>query len=82
MISRATRRRAAGRWRAVLPVPGRHGGVGHHMRLRPLSATRPAIRSMPGPWWRRLTDDQDFIGAKLLVLAALLVLTAVLEGAV
>jgi len=33
-------------------------------------------------WWHRLTDDHDLIGAKLLLLAALLVLTALLERVV
>lgn len=33
-------------------------------------------------WWHRVTDDREFVGAKLLLLAALLVLTAVLERVV
>jgi hypothetical protein len=33
-------------------------------------------------WWSRLADDCDLIGAKLLVLAALLALTALLERVV
>jgi hypothetical protein len=33
-------------------------------------------------WWHRLIDDRDLLGAKLLVLAALLGLTALLERVV
>ena len=33
-------------------------------------------------WWSRLTDDGDLISAKLLMLAALLALTALLERVV
>lgn len=33
-------------------------------------------------WWHRLTDDRELVGAKLLLLAALLALTAALERVV
>lgn len=83
MMPRVTRRRAAGRWRAVLPAPTRHSGAGHHRSARPLRISRAAAtRPVPRTWWRRLTDDREFVGAKVLVLAALLALTAVLECAV
>jgi hypothetical protein len=33
-------------------------------------------------WWHRLADDRELVGAKLLLLAALLALTAALERVV
>ena len=41
-----------------------------------------AARSANRGWWRRMIDDQDLLGVKLLLLATLLGLTALLERAV
>jgi hypothetical protein len=70
------------------PWNRRHAGRGGYLRyttaypgtrarLRPsrLAATRAA----DGTWWRRLMDDRDLTGAKLLLLAAVLGVTALLE---
>lgn len=62
-----------------------------HGRIRYVSATRQSLRSgirrvaaagVREPWWHRLVDDREFVGSKLLVLAALLALTAFLEWVV
>lgn len=50
---------------------------GSRSRLRP--SRLAAARTAEGRWWHRLMDDRDLLGAKLLLLAAVLGLTALLE---
>jgi hypothetical protein len=49
--------------------------TGSHLRAGRLLAGRLQRRG----WWERLMDDRDLLSAKLLLLAALLGLTALLE---
>ncbi len=85
MLSTARRRT----WAPVF-VSGRTAGARGHLRYAavyhrggsPLRRSRPSGAWVRVPWWRRVTDDQELVGAKLLVLAALLALTAVLERVV
>jgi hypothetical protein len=51
----------------------------YHRADRRLGTLRLSAARNQGDWWRRLADDREFVGAKLLVLAALLVITALLE---
>ena len=63
-----------------------------HGRVRYVSAARQGglrsgIRRVSAAgvrqsWWERLVDDREFVGSKLLVLAALLAFTALLEWVV
>jgi len=41
-----------------------------------------AARSVEGRWWHRLIDDRDLIGVKLLLLAAVVGVTVLLEQTV
>jgi hypothetical protein len=47
-----------------------------------LGTVRLSAARVERTWWHRLMDDRDLIGAKLLVLAALLAVTALLERVV
>jgi hypothetical protein len=82
MMPQTLRSRAAGR--VHVGVPGRpHYGMARRGALHAVHATRlTAMGRTPRAWWQRVADDREFVGAKLLLLAALIVLTAVLEGAV
>lgn len=71
--------------------PGIRPSAGARGRVSYGSATRRGLRSgtlrfsaagVHPSRWHRLADDRDFVGSKLLVLAALLALTALLERVV
>ena len=47
-----------------------------------LGAARLSAGRAERTWWHRVMDDRDLIGAKLLLLTALLALTALLERVV
>ena len=71
---RAWNRTYAGRRRYLryaAAYPGTRSG------LRPSRLV--AARAVEGTWWHRLMDDRDLTGAKLLLLAAVLGVTALLE---
>lgn len=80
MIVRATHRRAGGPASAGVRGQLRYAAIYHRPGTR--LGTSPCSAWAARAWWRRVTDDQEFVGAKLLVLAALLVLTALLERVV
>jgi hypothetical protein len=82
MMLRATRPRASRRAYAGARGHLKYATAYGHAGAR-LGTSRPSATHRVQPaWWRRLTDDRKFVGAKLLVLAALLVLTALLERVV
>lgn len=66
------------------------GGSGHLRYAAAYAGTRARLRTSPtfgAPaeelnWRRRIMDDRDLLGLKLLLLAALLGLTALLERTV
>jgi hypothetical protein len=68
-------RRPAARGSLRYAVVYRHAGTR-------LGRSRLSVARVEGPWWHRFMDDRDLLGAKLLLLAALLVLTALLERVV
>lgn len=84
---RTTTRRGA---RAPAFDSGRTTGARGHLRYAAvyhrggssLHRARPSGAWARGSWWHRVTDDQELVGAKLLVLAALLALTALVERVV
>lgn len=86
MKGTTTRRRA---W-APMFVSGRTAGPRGHLRYAAvyhrgasqLPRVQPSGAWAQVPWWRRVMDDQELVGVKLLVLAALVALTAVLERVV
>ncbi|HKX17376.1 MAG TPA: hypothetical protein VJT33_05135 [bacterium] len=86
MMMTTTRRRA---WAPVF-VDGRTARARSHLRyavvyhrgVSPLHRARPSGAWARVPWWHRMIDDQDLVGAKLLALAALLALTALVERVV
>ena len=55
-----------------------------YRRARPRAGTSRLLAAcgVRRAWWHRFTDDREFVGAKLLLLAVLLALTAVLERVV
>jgi hypothetical protein len=75
--------RAAGRHGLTLGIRAsvRPPAVYHHAGVR-LGHSRLSAARVDRTWWHRLMDDRDLLGAKLLLLAALLVLTALLERVV
>jgi|GEM_PF-3595525 len=82
MMLHATHRRTAGRTYA-----GARGHLRYATAYRRagslLGTARPSAMCEDRPvWWQRLADDRELVGAKLLALAALLVLTALLERVV
>jgi hypothetical protein len=85
MMLRVTSRagRAAGHHGLTLGIRAsvRHPAVYHHAGVR-LGHSRPSAAWVERTWWHRLMDDRDLVGAKVLLLAALLVLTALLERVV
>lgn len=86
MILTTTRRRA----RAPVFVSGRTAGARGHLQYAAvyhrggtsLHRERSSGAWAKVPWWHHVMDDQELVGAKILVLAALLALTAVLERVV
>ncbi|HLW48124.1 MAG TPA: hypothetical protein VKW09_10210 [bacterium] len=78
MLQRA-RRRA---WnRAYIGGRGRLRSAAAYRGLRsPFQPSRPpAHAAAERTWWDRMLDDRDLLGVKLLLLAAILGLTALLE---
>jgi hypothetical protein len=80
MIVRTTRRRTRGPAPVGARGQLRYAAIYHRPGARPRTSSGSVWA--PRTWWRRVADDQDFVGAKLVVLAALLVLTALLERVV
>jgi hypothetical protein len=82
MMLQGARRRAWNRTygggRGYLRYAAAYRGTGVRLRTGRRFAGRAAQRG----WWHRMMDDRDLVGAKLLLLAALLGLTALLERAV
>ena len=86
MMLTTTRRRG---WAPVF-VGGRPAGARGHLRYAavyhrggaPVHRARPSGAWARVPWWYRVMDDQELVGTKLVVLAALLALTALLERVV
>lgn len=85
MMLLTTRRRtgwpAAGRRKTGARGSLRHAAT-YHRGAPPLRAVRSSGTMAGAAWWHRAMDDQELVGAKLLTLAALLALTAVLERVV
>lgn len=81
MMPRAAHRRSGVRVTAGTRGHLRYAAVYHRAGLRAGTPRAPAAW-VRHTWWRRLMDDRDLIGAKLLGLAALLALTALLERVV
>jgi hypothetical protein len=75
--------RAAGHHGLTLGIRAsvRHSAVYHQAGAR-LGHSRQSAAWAERTWWHRLMDDRDLVGAKVLLLAALLVLTALLERVV
>jgi len=82
MISRPAHRRAGVRASAGARGYLRYAAV--HRRAGPRAGTSRLLAACGArqAWWQRFTDDRELVGAKLLLLAALLVLTAMLERVV
>lgn len=82
MMGRATRIRSGGRAYA-----GARGHLRYAAAYRLAGPRLGMSRVLAGggarrEWWRRVTDDHEMVGAKLLLLATLLALTALLERVV
>jgi hypothetical protein len=82
MILQGARRRAWNRayagGRGYLRYAAAYRGTGRRRRTaQPLTR-----RGVERRWWHRVMDDRDLLGTKLLLLAALLGLTALLERVV
>lgn len=83
MMLRTIQSRAAGRVHTGVPGRPRYAVARRGGRLRPVHSVRLTIMGgAPRAWWRCLADDREFVGAKLLLLAALIALSAVLQGGV
>ncbi|HEV2439454.1 MAG TPA: hypothetical protein VGX97_05280 [bacterium] len=82
MMLRTTHRRTAGR--AYAGARGHLRYATAYRRAGSLLGTARPSATCKGwaVWWQRLADDRELVGAKLLMLAALLVLTALLERVV
>jgi hypothetical protein len=79
MIAQGARRRSAQR-----AYGGGRGQLRYAVAYRRKEAGYPSLRALNARnaergWWRRVMDDRDLLGVKLLLLAAVLGLTAVLE---
>jgi hypothetical protein len=70
-------RHAYGGSRGYLRYAAAYHGTG--LRLR---SARPLVHAADRGWWHRVMDDRDLLGVKLLVLAVILGLTALLERVV
>ncbi|MHB8730274.1 MAG: hypothetical protein ACYDAB_00580 [bacterium] len=81
MMQRVASRRSGIRASAGAREHLRYAAVYHHTGPR-LGRSRRSAAWVERTWWHRLVDDHELIGAKLLLLAALLALTALLERVV
>jgi hypothetical protein len=79
---RATYGRAGSRSYAGARAHLRYAAASGRTGPRLAAARLFAGRGVQRAWWGRLTDDRELVGAKLLVLAALQALTALLERVV
>jgi hypothetical protein len=79
MIVHGARRRSGQR-----AYGGGRGQLRYAVAFRGTEVGYPSVRALNArhaerEWWRRVMDDRDLLGVKLLLLAVVLGLTAVLE---